>query len=58
MTRRAVTLERFAGIGGPLDGLTTASVAARRAPWGENEIVERRPAGWKNILRDTALERR
>ena len=56
MTRRAVTLERFAGIGGPLAGLTTASVAARRARWGENEIVERRGAGWKEILRDTARD--
>ncbi len=56
MTRRPVTPERFAGIDGPLDGLATATVAARRARWGENEIVERRVAGWWEIMRDTARD--
>jgi Ca2+-transporting ATPase len=56
MTGRPVAPERFAAVGGPLVGLATATVAAQRARFGGNEIVERRTAGWWEILRDTARD--
>lgn len=56
MTRRAIAVERFAGLGSGLAGLAAADVAARRARWGRNEIVERSPPGWQAVLRDTVRD--
>ncbi len=51
--RRPVQTNR---IDGQLDaerGLTSSEVEQRRALYGYNEIVEARPAGWRDVLRDT-----
>ena len=54
--RRPVAPERFESISDPRGGLSLAEVEDRRLRFGLNQIVERRPGGWRAILKDTARD--
>ncbi len=51
--RRPVQTNRIAGLLGRGLGLSSTEVEQRRALYGYNEIVETRPTGWRDVLRDT-----
>ena len=51
--RRPVQTNRIAGVLDGRLGLSSSEVEQRRALYGYNEIVETRPTGWRDVLRDT-----
>ena len=51
--RRPVQTNKIAGLLDGRHGLSSSDVAQRRELYGYNEIVETRPAGWRDVLRDT-----
>jgi P-type Ca2+ transporter type 2C len=51
--RRPVQTNRIAGLLDARLGLSSSEVEQRRALYGYNEIVETRPTGWRDVLRDT-----
>jgi Ca2+-transporting ATPase len=51
--RRPVQTNRIAGLLDGRLGLSSSEVEQRRAIYGYNEIVETRPTGWRDVLRDT-----
>ena len=51
--RRPVQTDRIAGASDAEHGLSSSEVEQRRALFGYNEIVETRPTGWRDVLRDT-----
>jgi Ca2+-transporting ATPase len=54
--RRAVTKEKIAALEHAEDGLSTRAVEERRARYGYNDIIETRPRGWLDVLRDTVKD--
>jgi Ca2+-transporting ATPase len=51
--RRPAAQQKIAGLRSPESGLSTAEVGERLARYGYNDIIESRPAGWRNVFRDT-----
>jgi Ca2+-transporting ATPase len=51
--RRVVGKHKIADLWDAARGLSTTEAAERRARYGYNDIVETRPTGWRDVLRDT-----
>jgi Ca2+-transporting ATPase len=51
--QRSVPLERLNGLTSPTDGLNPQQVAARRAQYGANVVLETVSSGWWILVRDT-----
>jgi Ca2+-transporting ATPase len=51
--RRPVQTNRITGLLDDRRGLSSSEVEQRRSLYGYNEIVETRPTGWRDVLRDT-----
>jgi Ca2+-transporting ATPase len=54
--RRAVALERVAGLLDEERGLSQSEVEERRAVYGRNDIIETPRGGWRDLIRDTAKD--
>ena len=54
--RRAVPVERLAGLADPLTGLDTAAAERRRGRYGDNAIIEALGGQWQALLRDTTRD--
>jgi Ca2+-transporting ATPase len=50
---RRITPERIEDLDTPPEGLASAAVAARRARYGANDILEAAPGGWHEVVRDS-----
>lgn len=54
--RRPLPAARIEGLASDTVGLTSAEVSERRLRYGANTIVETPPAGWADLLRETARD--